>query len=550
MTIGYFDGQHEGNNVVSFLTAQVKSQPTKTAFYHWETESRDWLSITYRQFDHRTALLANGFSTQGVTRSDRVLILAPISVELYSIIIGLQRLGAVPVFLDSFERREQLRLFLENAKPIGIVSLNSFLESANDLLDQAGVKIKVAVDQSSDQKLTAFNEIVDAELQRAFPPVPVDQHDSALITYTTGSSGVPKGVNRTHRFLAAQHYALKRLFPYKSEDIDLPVFPVFTLNNIASGLSTVLPTVKPGQVLGEDPQLMVEQIEGGQVSCLTLSPLVFNNLAHYCRQNNIQLDGLRRVLAGGAPISESNVRSFKEIAPQAEIWILYGSTEVEPISYIESRDMLSSGPEKSAGNVTVKGVNVGRIDTELQYCFINIKTKNVTSPVDLETLKVGPDQIGELIVTGEHVSQKYFTDPVAFQSTKIKDLNGLIWHRTGDLARLDEQGYLWIVGRVHNVIEREGQCYFPVWPELLMKDLPEVMNSAYLTDRANRITAVLTLSAERKKQENEVAETVRELFQSQAIPCDQVVFRSDIPMDVRHHSKVDYNKLRQQLAER
>lgn len=554
MKIGYYQGKNKRNNVVSFLEEHAEQQPDKAAFYFLPKASAqsgkfNHSPITYGDFNDKAGGLAGGLSEIGIKKNDRVLIFIPISPELYTSIAALQRLGAIPVLLDSWSRQEQLAAIVQNSKPRGIIAPTAWLQAYEGHLNNFGIGIRISADENSDG--TNIFGLPNLFSEKSEKIMPVEQNHTALITYTTGSSGAPKGANRTHRFLSAQHYALKRLFPYKQTDVDLPVFPVFALNNIASGITTVLPAIDISKPNLEDSKNLLTQISKCKVNCMTLAPSSFRNLAIYCDAKGILLDNVSRVLTGGAPISETDIERFVRVAPNSRNWILYGSTEVEPIAYIESKEMLSIKlPEQT--NATKVGVNVGKIDKTLRYKFINVEIGNVTQPVKIQDIEVGKGEIGELVVVGEHVCEGYYRNKEAFARTKIEDAPGTIWHRTGDLARIDASGYLWIVGRKHNVIKRGGEYFFPVRPEIFLKDIPNVANAAYVdfeNNGARQIVAVITLKKSDKSNQEKCSKEISKIFKREKLPLDAVIFMEDIPMDVRHHSKVNYDALRQKLYE-
>lgn len=550
MKIGYFPKKHVKNNVTFFLEEQAQKQPNKITFYF--LPSKDSVdknfrhdSLTYKDFNDKVSSLAGGFLRAGIRKGDRVIVFVSISPELYLSIAGLQRIGAIPVLLDSLARKEQFAEIIQNSEPIGIVAPIKWLKTFGADLDIFGIQIRISIDDFTKEKnIIHFNNLLKGNAQKI---ISVKQDDTALITYTTGSSGIPKGVNRTHRFLAAQHYALKRLFPYKPDDIDLPVFPVFALNNIASGITTVILAIDVSRPDPKDSETLISQIKENKVNCMTLSPTSFRNLAIFCEEKNILLDGIYRVLTGGAPISETDILRFIKIAPASKNWVLYGSTEVEPIAYTESRNVILVRPPKWR-NITKIGINVGKIDKQLKYKFINIETGNTGRNVEIKNIEVDEGEVGELIVAGKNVCEGYYKNKKAFTRSKIRDNNmKMVWHRTGDLARIDKNGYLWIVGRKHNVIKRNAEYFFPVRPEIILKDLPYIVNAAYLSvDRKNdnSIVAVVTLRRRDKTIEEPCRLKIINIFKKEKLPLDEVIFMEEIPMDVRHHSKVDYSKLR------
>lgn len=557
MKIGYYSGKDKKNNVSWFLKEHSENHPDKVVFSYLQIGGSDddtrYASMTYSKLDELTARVAKGLKSSGIKEGDRVLVFVPMSPELYINIISLQRIGAIPVFLDSWSRKEQLVECVKNSEPIGIITISKALEIFRELFESFNIHTQIVVDKK--ESCIQFSDLV--QFPESQEVLPVNHDHTALITYTTGSSGKPKGANRTHRFLAAQHYELRKLFPYLSEDIDLPVFPVFALNNIGTGITTVIPAIDISTPSEKDAEILLAQIENRDVSCMTLSPSAFKNIYTHCMQNKIKLHSIRRVLTGGAPISETDIKSFVSIAPNSEVWILYGSTEVEPIAHIEAKEMLATNPILEGKNITEVGVNVGRIVDDLQYKFLKIHKGPIElSDRKLEEFEVGDGEIGELIVSGEHVCAGYYKNTDAFLRTKIKDEKGVIWHRTGDLARIDSTGYLWIVGRVHNLVERGEAYFFPVRPEIILKDLPYVANAAFLevsTSQENKICAVVTpnnLELLRDKNvQRDYRDEIFNSFKKEGIPLDEVVFFEDIPMDVRHHSKVDYGELRKKLNE-
>lgn len=554
MKIGYYSGKNIKNNVVFFLEEHARKQPDKVAFYFPAKKSLQngdlsHSSITYADFNDMVSKVAGGFVKLGVKKGDRIIIFVPISTELYISIAALQRLGAIPVLIDSYSRQEQLAAIIQNSQPCGIIAPSMLIQTFSTLLDAFSINVRISTDEKPKRnKMVILANLFSEKAQKI---ASVEQNGTALITYTTGSSGAPKGANRTHRFLAAQHYALKRLFPYNQADIDLPIFPVFALNNIASGITTVIPAIDISKPDQKDSKILLSQISECKVNCMTLAPSSFRNLAIYCGANGISLDSITRVLTGGAPISETDINRFVDIAPNAKTWILYGSTEVEPIAYIESRKMVAIKSPKRE-NITKIGVNVGKIDKALRYKFIDIEIGNLYRAVEIENIEVAKGEVGELVVAGEHVCQGYYRNKEAFVRAKIKDKASTIWHRTGDLARVDSRGYLWIVGRKHNVIKRGGEYYFPVRPEIILKDFSNVANAAYLDFTSNskrKVVAVITLKKGGKKEQDKCRKEIEKIFRKEKLPLGEAVFMEEIPMDVRHHSKVDYNALRQKLYE-
>ena len=539
--VGFACGSSTRNNVISYLEEHHASIPNRSAFIiPAAAGSRAELkTIPFSVLEEEIARAANGLLELGIAAGDRVVVFLPMSAELYVAMFAVQRIGAIVVFLDSWARRNHLSASARKAAPKAVISFPEAFDIISGMPEFERLEIRIS--SAPHSNATALWGELKAGPKRA-PLAAVDPETTALITFTTGSSGVPKGANRTHRFLSAQHLALASVIPYESGDKDLPVFPIFCLNNLASGVTTVLPAIDLARPSAQDAETLALQIREESVSCTTLSPSLFNNLAEFALDNDIALPTLRRVVTGGAPVSSDDVKRFLQVAPRAVPLVLYGSTEVEPISHITAQEMLAV--KTAASN----GVNVGRVHVALRSKFIRLIRGPVTFS-SWEALEVPPGEPGEFVVSGPHVCESYFNDDEAFARAKIRDQDGTVWHRTGDVGSLDADGNLWLVGRVHNAILRDREALFPIQAEILLKRLPGVVRAAYvgLPDRERGEIAACAILLE---DESRTKETVKELssaFKDKHLPVDAVYVLSEFPLDPRHHSKVEYEALREKI---
>lgn len=550
-SIGFIDAEAEGNNVIYFLHKHAQLFPDKIAL---EWARRDGIGTTrmphdfirYEDFVRKISRTAGGLKKLGVRKGDRVIVFVPMSLELYLSMFAVLRIGAIAVFLDSWARKDHLGTCANAVQPKAMVSLEAAFDLCGSVSQLDGIGLKIVVGEHKGSYSADLEELLNTAEQSEIEPV--KPKDTALITFTTGSSGIPKGANRTHTFLAAQHRALDRTIPYAEDDIDMPVFPIFSLNNLAGGVSTVIPAIDLAYPSAEDAQILVNQIFSARVNCCTLSPSLFSGVAAFCIRQHINLPCLKRVVTGGAPVSKDSVRGFQSVAPNAEILVLYGSTEVEPIAHIEAKEMLADISEK-------EGVNVGRISDALEYKFIRIFRENIElKESGWKEWEVEKGKIGELVVSGPHVCEDYYNNPEAVRATKIVENNGKIWHRTGDLAYLDDKENLWIVGRIHNVIVRANEYVFPVRAEILLKKLSFVREAAYLgvedVNLGEKACVVVSLKEESSREDpKKYIDEIINILQKNKVAADQVIIVSDIPMDPRHHSKVEYSKLKLMLRQ-
>jgi len=554
MKIGHHKGVDSRNNVTSFIEQRAEMTPEKTAFY-WMANEDGKVSqkqISYREFVNQSSRIATGYQKLKIQKGDRVIVFLPMSVDLYLVISSLQRIGAIPVFLDSWSRRGQLGIAIKQVRPKAIISIVAAFELCKTIPEANEIPIKIEVGKNTAQYSA---NLQDLAFEDAMSPIaPLLSEHTALITFTTGSSGTPKGADRTHRFLAAQHYALDEVISYLETDIDLPTFPIFALNNIAAGISTVIPAVNLSDYEKLDPSILVEQLRRSGATCATLSPAIFNKLSAHCISESIKLPNLRRFITGGAPISRDDLLRFQSITTGSETIILYGSTEVEPIAHITADEWLRLDQKESDNFLLSHGVNVGKIVKSLKYRFIKLNKEPVAvnKTMDWKHLDASGG-IGELIVAGEHVCDKYYDNQQAWIATKIQDIDGTVWHRTGDLGKVDKKGNLWIIGRVHNAILRNKEYLYPIPVEIILKKISFVARAAYLgiSDAELNEKAVVVIEpknyAQKAQEEAVWRAEIRKILQDLTVPADGVLFIGSMPMDPRHHSKVEYGELRRQI---
>lgn len=553
--IGFFDGSDPRNNVVSLIQRHVVERPDETAF-RWPVREKlpKWgdmvvtdiahQKMTFKQFFNLVCLAAAGLKKIGIGRGDRVIISLPMSIPLYQTVAAVQMIGASVVFLDSWASRDQLSLSAEIADAKAMISFEQAFELCRGSEPMNRIPIKVVVGPHHGK----YTATLDS-LQKNEPSTQIEAvrgAETALITFTNGSSGRPRGADRTHEFLAAQHYALHDCIPYDRYDLDLPAYPVFSLNNLAEGVMTVIPVIDVGRPSDKDSLMLASQIISLGITCATLSPSMLVGLAGFCAQNSVIMPKVKRLVTGGAPISNETLASMKKAVPNARIWVLYGSTEVEPIAHIEADEILNS---KHSGS---EGVCVGHFAEGIESRFIKIRKDGIRLVNDdWSQLEVAKSEVGELVVAGLQVCKNYYNDPEAIESAKIIESNGKVWHRTGDLACLDKDHNVWLVGRVHDAIARGSRMLFPAKVEMLMKKIEGVKQSAFLgvpdSELGEKAYALVELLAEARPRQSEILNRIACELKAEKVPFDHLNIVDRIPMDPRHQNKVVYATLRDQL---
>ncbi len=483
--------------------------------------------------------LAAGLRRKGLQQGDRVVVMVPMSAELYTLILALLKIGAITVFVDPWVGLSRLLACVRLVEPAAFAGPVIVQALASGFSEFRRIKTRLVSSRSGWGRLLAPGQPGQPEAAATSPVAP---DDTALITFTTGSSGTPKGANRTHGFLEAQHQALCAEMRIQAGDVAMPALPIFILSNLAAGATSVIPAMKPSRPSAVDPDAILRQIERFGVTTMVGSPAFFAPLAQRLKERDLALSGVQSMFLGGAAVPPDLMRDLADLLPDGEAYIGYGSTEAEPVALISAREVVA---ETGARTARGDGDCVGRPAHGLEVRIIRALSGPVVDP-DWAQLELPDGQIGEVVVAGRQVNRDYFRDEEAVRLNKIREPNGRIWHRMGDLGYRDELGRLWIVGRLHNRVQRAGTVLYPGIVEALAQAEPWVQRAALvglpdgeLGQRA--VVAVVPRAAPR-------IEALRAKLAEHGIRVDEVILRRRIPVDPRHNAKVDYDRLARSLS--
>lgn len=533
-------------NVLSYLRHAAERFPDREALV-FGAGGEDDESLTFSQLWQRADRIGSGLEHAGFAFGERAIVMIPMSLDLYAALLGVLKMGGTAVFVDPWIERRQIAAFSAFAEPSAYLGIGK--SHLLRLFDPRLRKIPLTVTTGKRLGTLPAGHTLRRIETSAHPDGKIAQvaaEDSALITFTSGSSGVPKGVNRTHGFLSAQHLALAAEFPYREGDRDMPMFPVFALNNLASGIPSVIPAMDFREVDRVDAVVLLRQMKHHGVTTATASPPFFDRLVDYLAQHPARRPGLRRILTGGAPVNDRQLERWQKLLPETEIVVVYGSTEAEPVAHISAAARSAATAEAPEN----PGFCVGRRSARVETRIAPITSEPLTG----EIAALPAFEVGELLVTGEHVCKDYYRNRDAVRENKWRDSAGTIWHRMGDTGYLDERGCFWLVGRVHSTIWRNGIAVHPqIVEQLVAHREPAVTRAAAvgLPDPAlgEKVVLVLEGPEERALREALKERVVRHLeTANQAV--DEIRFASQpLPLDPRHKSKVDYASLRRELAE-
>lgn len=545
-------GASVAQNVASLMQEVALRHPEKPALVFESSGKRQ--SISFGELWRQSAAFASHVESLGLRAGDRAIVMIPMSIDLYVCLLGMIQMGGVVVFVDPWIGARQIARFSEFAEPHAFIGINK-----SHLLRWSSRRLrKIGISVTNGFRLGPFLARHSLSSMKRVRPATnvsaVSPDDSALITFTSGSSGMPKGANRTHRFLLSQHRALQREFPYDSNDIDMPMFPVFALNNLVTGITSIIPEMDFRQVSDVDGDRILKQMVRSNVTTCTASPPFLDNLAEALRDAPAAVKSkvkLRRILTGGAPVRDGQLRKWIDVFQTSDrstdIIVAYGSTEAEPVGHISAQQRIELS---SVG----KGFCTGRPTDLIQTMIIPI----VTGPVELSNRRVDQialsiGEIGELVVAGDHVCREYYKNEDATSEHKLVEKNGKTWHRMGDTGYFDSAGRFWLVGRVHSTIFRGGQQIHPQIVEQVVGSLyPESKQVAAIgydhAELGELVVVVIVVAGDAESGAEEIKSVVRKGLTKVNLPCDFVlVTESSLPVDPRHNSKIDYPAAKRKL---
>ncbi|MEL6341966.1 MAG: AMP-binding protein, partial [Myxococcota bacterium] len=340
------------------------------------------------------------------------------------------------------------------------------------------------------------------------PPIDPGDHP-ALLTFTTGSTGRPKAIARGHEFLLTQHRILKDHMDLGPDDVDMPTLPVFLLHSLAGGAACVLADADLRRVGSVDPRKVIAQMKREKVTSISGSPAFLGPLARHLLEQGQTMPQLRRLDTGGARVPARTLRDLIQAFPNADVTVLYGSTEAEPIALLGARENLD---ELEAGERSGRGALVG-------------------APVPQIAVRVVNDEVQ---VAGPHVNPRYYQDPDADTENKVIE-GDRIWHRTGDAGAIDAQGRIWLLGRAGKTIAGR----WPMTVEAPAELLPFVKKAALVELNGEARVAI-------QLADDPPLDWAQQIVNAVGVPP---IVLDVIPVDPRHNAKVDRRRLAERLQD-
>ena len=533
-------------NIAQALTRQATTQPDGIALIiPRKRTKRGWTDrrYTYRELDQLSNRLAAGLSAEGIAPGTRVAFMVPPSLEFFALFFALFKAGAIPVLIDPGIGIKPLKTCLAEARPEVFLGITK-AHLARLVLGwgRGHIKRLITVGPRLLWRGARYKDLAASSTSSSRPPE-VKPDDPAAILFTSGSTGIPKGVVYRQRHFAAQVELVRDSYAIRPGEVDLPTFPPFALFDPALGMTTVIPPMDFTRPARVDPAMLVSLIKEYSVTNLFGSPALMNTLTRHLEAQKIKLPGLKRVLSAGAPVHPRVIeRIHRALAEHADIHTPYGATECLPVATISGRE-LSGG--LSAGNRAGKGICVGKPLAANHVRVIAISDR----PIDLAEQAVDVDrgEIGEICVWGPTVTDTYWAREQQTHEAKMTDAKGRIWHRMGDLGWQDEQGRLWFCGRKSERVRTAGGELYTECVEGPVNAVPGVYRSALVgLGEPGQQTPAVVIEAEPGADHDQIVPGVREIVQRFGI--ERIEFSKGFPVDIRHNAKIRRHELAAQLG--
>lgn len=462
----------EFKNFGEYILAALRSHPERVLLRHAE-DLDDYKSYMGHEIESFIMLRLSMLTK----KSQHAVVLIPFGIDHISWLIALQLRGIASIY---YPKKDLLRRLLFG-KRLSVV-----------LPENAGLGLRFLL------VLIGHRVIRIKKLKKA--PVPIIDHQpkqSALISYSSGTSSKAKKIRRSHEVLIQQHFALKKAFPPQVDQVDYPLFPNVVLHNLACGVLTVVPGLNWNEWDDFFPGDILDQLRRFDVTTLTGNLHYFLKLMGAAQHLPSKFEQVKAVGIGGSPIPDWLLDDMQVCFPNAIIYVIYGSTEAEPIAI---------RPYRRQRN-TLYGYCVGKAHPDIH---LSIKKMG-----ELDVQDSSHDW-GEIVVNGPHVIQRN-TDGA----------------NTSDLGYLHD-GELFLIGRMDNQAAHQG--YFPYQLEHYLNEEVELEDVAIINDKEH--VWVFYTSQEDLKEEihvvlNQIIDNVRVISKR----------LQELPKDARHHSKTIYSKL-------
>jgi long-chain acyl-CoA synthetase len=419
----------------------------------------DSTQLTYRALAERVRRLCHGLHGLGLTKGDRLAILMYNCHRYFELYYATPEMGTLAVPLNIRLSAGEIAYILNDSGSNTLFVGPEFLPLLAEIRDQLPALRHCIFtgDGPPPAGFHSYEQLLDAASADS-PPTPVVPEDLAALFYTSGTTGHPKGVMLSHANLLANAYHILASMSWQEGEVYLHACPMF---HIADGPTSHFITWLGGThviIPGFKPDLALEVIEREHVTATLLIPTMINFLIHHPDVSKRDLRTLRRIAYGGAPMPAELARQAMQTLTCA-FTHLYGLTEAAPLlTSLPPEEHVADGPPEKVRRL----LSCGRGIIGVRVRVVNERGQDVK-----------PDEVGEIIAKGPNVMVGYWNKP---QETADALRDG--WLYTGDLATVDQEGYIYIVDRKKDMIITGGENVFSTEVENVLYTHPAILEAA------------------------------------------------------------------------
>ncbi len=424
----------------------------------------------------------------GVKQGDRILAFASSSYRLCVFMLASLKTGASIMYVDIFAKQESLKTIFSDYKP-QLVLVSDRTKYLRPFFGEIG-KIRRVINIDRFEKFNA-ESTVQAD---------ISENTTALLTMTTGSTGKPKIAVRSHRDLLQQLQLINKNLRSEGHETVLTTSYIYVFANILNGFTTVMPQLNLGRYSEKKLNNILSLFKDEPVTMIITSP-------DYCLKTDNIFTKLKTLYFGGAILNLHEARLIRKKYPDCYCCIIYGSTECSIIA-----------------------------QTDLDE-FIEILRKKHRSvlgrPVDGVRVRLAEN--GEILVSSDAMLENYL---ISDSSTKETDADGTLWHHTNDIAESDGDRLFFLGKSRRYVTVGNNRIYSNSIEQEIIAHFPELAKCA-VVEHNGKIYAFLQKGKYKVRTEN-----IAMLLKNFGIDSAEISAIKKIPCDVKHHTKIDYDKLK------
>jgi amino acid adenylation domain-containing protein len=479
--------------VNQFLEYSASRMPHKVALIHGNRR------LTYSEIDAMANRLAHFLLSSGVERGDRIAIYMENSIEAVISIFGAMKAGGAFMMINHTTKTDKFGYILNNSRAKVVLTHSSKMNTLKGLKCPA-VKTIITSGSCDKGQNIPFDEIVCSENDTTVPVRCIDV-DLASIIYTSGSTGQPKGVMLSHLNMVSAAHSITAYLENTENDIIINVLPL----SFDYGLYQILMAFSiGGTVILEKsftyPYQIIELMSKEKVTGLPGVPTIFALLLQLKDINKFDFSSLRYITNTAAALPVSHIRRLKDLFPHARLYSMYGLTECKRVSYLPPEE-LDKRPN-----------SIGRGMPNEEVYIVNEQGD-----------KVGPGEIGELVIRGANVMMGYWDMPEETEKClRPGRYPGERVLYSGDLFRADDEGYLYFMARKDDIIKCKGEKVSPKEIENVLYSLPGILEAAVVGVHdeilGQAIKAVVALEAGSKLTEKEIMRYCSQHLENHMIP--------------------------------